>query len=316
MQDGDRTNQTGVIAPPGGLDAAHRVRSVIVLAGSVRQTPLARSIGRAIIDLPLSDGTSIAGRLLEASARFAARAGLGGLSVRFLVDSESEVPRDHDDRGAVRCVVERDASPIRGVAGVLSDATRGYEPDDYVVVLNGAQVFRDPMEELVGAMLRTGSDVSMVSSVEGTPVGLWLIRCAPLRSVREVGYVDLKEQALPEWRERWKISVVEREHAPAIRTRSVNEYLNAVRMDANGLLSADSAAEDPFREEWQRSFGIVEPGAEVADDALVHDSVILDGAAVERGAVVVRSVVCPGARIGAGERVAGRVVGRGRGGAS
>lgn len=302
----ERSSQTG---RPAAL--ARRVRSVIVLAGTVRQTPLSRSIKRSLLDLPLAGGGTIAERHIAATRRFADRAGLDGLDMRLIVDSNSEIPREHEPSGAIRTIVERDASPIRGVAGVLSDATRGYDPDDYVVVLNGAQVFRDPMDELIDRMIRTQSDVSMVSAMDGTPVGLWLMRCAPLHSVREVGYVDLKEQALPDWRERWLIHVVERQRAPALRTRSVNEYLNAVRQAATCPLGGDSIDEDPYREEWACSFAVSEPGSAVSDDAVIHDSVVLGGAKVGAGAVVVRSVICPGATVSAGSRVAGRVLGPG-----
>lgn len=292
-------------------EIAERIRSVIVLAGAVRRTPLSRGIKRSLLDLPLGDGGTIAERHLAAAERFAERAGIGSLDVRIIVDSDSEVPVEHAPSGLVRTMVERDASPIRGVAGVLADATRDYAADDYVVVLNGAQVFRDPMDELVGRMLRTNADVSMVSAMDGTPVGLWLIRCAPLHTVRPVGYIDLKEQALPEWRERWAIQVVERQRAPALRTRSVNEYLNAVRYAVTCPMGGDSVDEDPYREEWACSFAIKEPGSTVADDAIVHDAAVLGGATVESGAVVVRSVICPGARVSAGSRVAGRVLAAG-----
>lgn len=293
------------------LETARRVRSVIVLAGTVRRTPLSRSIKRSLLDLPLGDGGTIAGLHLAAAKRFAQHAGLESLDVRLIVDSDSEVPAEHDSDGIIRTHVERDANPIRGVAGVLADATREYEPDDYVVVLNGAQVFRDPMDELVNRMLRTNADVSMVSAMDGTPVGLWLMRCEPLHSVRPLGYIDLKEQALPEWRERWEINVIERQRAPALRTRSVNEYLNAVRQAVTCPVGGDSIDEDPYREEWACSFAVKEPGSTVSGDAVIHDSVVLDGATVEAGAVVVRSVICPGARVTSGSRVAGRVLAAG-----
>lgn len=300
-------NLTGAGADP----TLRRVRSIIVLAGAVTKTPLSRSIQRSLLDLPLADGATIADRHVAAASKFAERAGLTSLDLRIIVDSDSAIPKDHEVCGVVRSVVERDASPIRGVAGVLADATRDHDPDDYVVVLNGAQVFRDPMDDLIVRMLRTQSDVSMVSARDGTPVGLWLMRCEPLLSVRSVGYVDLKEQALEEWRERWAIHVIERQRAPALRTRSVNEYLNAIRYAATCPLGGDSVDEDPYREEWACSFAMVETTGAVADDAVIHDSVVLDGAKVGAGAVVVRSVICPGATVSPGSRVAGRVLAAG-----
>ena len=293
---------------------ARSVRSFVVLCGAVRRTPLARSIGRSLVDLPLADGSTLADRHIEGACSFADRLGLRDLSVRFLVDSDSESPREHEAKGVVRCTVERDASPIRGVAGILADATRDRDPDEYVVVVNGAQLFFRPLDELVEMMIRKEADVSMVASADGLPVGLWLIRCAVLRTVREVGYVDLKEQALPDWLGRWKVSVVEVQRAYAARARNLTEYLGVVRTQNRGERIGSSVDEDPYREEWERSFSVVEPGAEVSEGATVHDSVVLSGATVGRGAVIVRSVVCPGASVPANTRCVGRVFAKGRNG--
>lgn len=305
------TSRSGAGTLPSGI--ARSLRSLIVLCGAVRKTPLARTIQRSIVDLPLSDGTTLADRHIAGAAAFAARHGLDRLGVRLLVDADSETPRSHDPVGAVRCTVERDASPIRGVAGILSDATKDHEPGEYVAVINGAQLFREPLDELLTAMVRKESDVSMVACADGTPVGIWLIRCGVLRTVREVGYIDLKEQSLPDWQGMWKVSVVERQRAYAMRTRTINEYLNAVRRDASGVRPGASVDEDPYREEWERSFAILEPGATVAGDVIVHDSVVLAGATIGKGAMVVRSVICPGATVAPGDRVVGQVYGtRGR----
>lgn len=312
MSSVDHANEMGSATEPnGGAAIARSVRSFIVLSGAVRRTPLARSIGRSLVDLPLADGSTLAGRHLAGAERFAARWGLESLALRLLVDAGAHAPLEHASTGPVRCVVERDVSPIRGVAGILADATRDQDPDDFVVVINGAQVFRQPVDELVDAMARRQSDVALVSSADGTPVGLWLIRCGVLRSVRGVGYVDLKEQALPEWVGRWKVSVVERQRAYALRTRNITEYLGAVLSDATGEMAGSSIDEDPYREEWERSFAIVEPGADVKEGAKIHDSVVLAGGSVGRDAVVVRSVVCPGGVVAAGARCVGRVVGSG-----
>lgn len=293
---------------------ARSVRSVVVLCGAVRRTPLARSVGRSLVDLPLADGTTLAEQHIAGAVAYADRFGVEGLSVRFLVDTDSVPPREHEGVGRVRCTVERDASPIRGVAGILADATRSAESDDYIVVVNGAQYFFRPLDELIELMIRKQADVSMVASADGLPVGLWLIRCGVLRTVREVGYIDLKEQALPDWLGRWKVSVVEVQRAYAARSRNLPEYLGVVRMQSQGVRAGSSVDEDPYREEWERSFSVIERGAEVGEGATVHDSVVLAGAKVGRGAVVVRSVVCPGATVPANTRCVARVFANGRGG--
>ncbi len=55
-------------------------------------------------------------------------------------------------------------------------------------------------------------------------------------------------------------------------------------------------------------FVVIEPGAVVASDAVVVDSVVMDGARIGAGAVVARSIIGPGAIVGDGEEVVGCLV--------
>jgi len=141
-----------------------------------------------------------------------------------------------------------------------------------------------------------------------SPTGLVLLRVGSLASVAEVGYVDLKEQALPaiagsEW-----VSAVETEQRFLDPIRNRATYLAAVRVLALG----PEVADDPYREDWQSAFSIVEDGAVVDPGARVHDSVVLAGSVVEEGAVVARSVVCPGRTVRRSEMVVDRLVWPGR----
>jgi len=66
---------------------------------------------------------------------------------------------------------------------------------------------------------------------------------------------------------------------------------------------------DPLGEDWWATFSVIEPGAQVASSARVHDSVVLNGAKVGENTVLVRSVIGPGARIGRNQAVVDQVVG-------
>jgi len=284
------------------------VRSMFVLYGSVRSTPLARRIGRSLLDLPLVNGTILSHHLDNAAA-CARRLGVDGFEMRVLVDTESTAPDwDPVSQGSISCVIQQDASPIRGVAGVLSDATAEMNDEDYIVVSSGAQIYLEPLDDLVHAMVKKGADVSLVSSRDGAPVGVWLLRVGVLRSIKPVGYVDLKEQALDSWKSEHIVSVVERPRAYVHPARSLSEYLDAVRAQAAGYGAGATIDEDPYREDWESAFTIVEPGAQVDPGAILHDSIVLEGAKVGPKAVIVRSVICPGAVIAAGARVADQVV--------
>lgn len=280
---------------------------MIILYGSVRTTPLSRRIDRSLLDLPLNTGTVLSHHLSNAQA-CVRRFELKDFELRVLVDTESQPPVDPGKSDGVKYVIQQDASPIRGVAGVLADATRDMDDDEYIIVSSGAQVYLEPLDDLVHAMVKKNADVTFVSSVDGSPVGVWLIRCGVLKSVKSIGYVDLKEQSLDAWKSEHKVCVVERPRPYAHSMRSLMEYLGAIRAAAAGFGAGVTIDEDPYREDWESTFTVVEPGATVASDAVLHDSIVLNGATVGKGAIVVRSVICPGAVVSAGARVTDQVL--------
>ncbi len=289
------------------------IRSMIVLYGAVRSGSLARDVGRNLLDLPLVSGTIATHHLANANA-CARRFGLDDFVMRVLLDTESMPPkRGFEAEGGegmegVECIVEQDASPIRGVAGVLSDATRAMDDDEYIIVTSGSQVYLEPLGDLVHAMAKKEADVAFVASSDGAPVGVWLIRCGVLKSVKPIGYVDLKEQALDAWKLDHKVCVVERARAYTHSIRSRMEYINAIRAEALGFGSGSTIDEDPYREDWESAFSIVEPGSKIGEGAILHDSVVLEGASIGKGAVVVRSVICPQAVVAPGARVIDQVL--------
>ncbi len=285
------------------------IRSMIVLYGSVRATPLSSRVGRCLLDLPLVSGAITEHHLRNAQA-CASRFGLEDFEVRVLVDPDTETPKSYAGQAGVRCVIQQDESPIRGVAGVLSDATRSMDENDYIIVSSGAQVFIEPLDDLVHAMAKKKADIAFVSSSEGAPVGVWLIRCGVLKSINPIGYVDLKEQALDQWKSEYTVSVVERRRAYAQPARSLHEYLNAVRVQASGSGSGSTIDEDPYREDWESTFSIIEPGAQVGEQVVLHDSVALAGSIIGKGAILVRSVICDGAVVEPGARVTDKVLNR------
>ena len=285
------------------------IRSMIVLYGSVRATPLSSRVGRCLLDLPLDSGTITEHHIRNAKA-CARRFELENFEVRVLVDPDSHTPKSYAEHNGVRCVIQQDEAPIRGVAGVLSDATKSMDENDYIIVSSGAQVFIEPLDDLVHAMAKKKADVAFVSSSEGAPVGVWLIRCGVLKSINPIGYVDLKEQALDQWKSEYAVSVVERRRAYAQPARSLHEYLNAVRIQVSGSGSGTTIDEDPYREDWESTFSIIEPGAQVSEDVVLHDSVALAGSTVGKGAILVRSVICDGAVVEPGARVTDKVLNR------
>jgi hypothetical protein len=267
-----------------------RLAAVVLLAGTVRATKLSQAIGKSILDLPVDSKQSILSYWHQEIARLAGAANRDGLAVRVLVDRDATEPNVSGLNGQVTLAVERDRLEFRGTGGVLKDISGEYNDDDFLLVANAAQVLMQPLDSLAQAMADRGGDVTIVSHADGTPSGLMLVRCGALRAIASAGFVDMKEQALPAIAISQRVEVLQCDRATGFPVRSRAEYITALRRyyhQREGQIESN----DPYAEDWQPAFSLVEDGGKVASGARVHDSVILKGATVENGAVVVRSVV-------------------------
>lgn len=279
--------------PAGSLS---RLRALVLLGGSVRPSPLSQVAGRSVLDLPLDEDGTVLNHWIDGATELASAAGLDKLPVRVMVNQNTPEPTSAARHyGAFR--VERDASEFRGTGGVLRDLASDYEDDDLILVANAAQVLLDPLPAIVAAMTRKGGDVSVISHEDGTPSGLMLIACKTLRGIADAGYVDMKEQALPQIATSHEVRVIHRRRPTGLPIRTVEDFVQALRLHHRRRQGKPFVA-DPLAEDWSPAFAIIEPGAKVDATARVHDSVVLAGGVVEPGAVLVRSVVCPGGVLG------------------
>jgi hypothetical protein len=208
-----------------------------------------------------------------------------------MLDSTAPAPTVPKPVDGVTVSVERDPKSYRGTGGLLRDLAEAYDDDAYLLVANAAQILLQPLPELAWTMAATGGDICAVSHLNGTPSGLLLVRCRCLRSIPEIGFIDLKEQALPLISKNFRASVVYREIPSGLPVRSLSNYIRALSCYHKSLNGRNFT--DPFGEDWETSFSIVEPGAEVESGARVHDSVVLRGGRVEKDAFVAKSIVCP-----------------------
>jgi exopolysaccharide biosynthesis WecB/TagA/CpsF family protein len=266
--------------------ASGRLRGLVLLGGSVRPSPLAAAIDRSVLDLPIGEGGTVLTRWLDQATDLARRLRVDRLPVRLLLDSDAVEPRSASRE---RFSLERDASEYRGTGGLLAAISVDYEDDDLILVGNAAQLLLDPLAAMFKALRRTGGVVSMASHRDGTPSGMMLVTCRSLRLIPPVGFVDMKEQALPIIADRFDVRVLQCRRPTGLPLRSLSDYVAALRA-FHAPLSRPMAA-DPLAEEWKSMFAIVEPGAAVAPSARLYDSVVLAGGSVEGGAVVVRSLV-------------------------
>jgi N-acetylglucosaminyldiphosphoundecaprenol N-acetyl-beta-D-mannosaminyltransferase len=284
-QDADRSEDAAPLS---------RLRAMVLLGGSVRANSLCAATGRAVIDLPLDANGSILNFWLAQAAETARLAGLDRLPVRVMVNQNSPEPRSADARFLGGYRVERDLSEYRGTGGLLRDISSGYADEDLILVANAAQILLDPLPIIVNTLLRKRGDVSVISHDDGTPSGVYVVKCKTLRLIPEQGFVDMKEQGLPLIAGKFDIRVVKRRQPTGLPVRSLDAYIQALHF-YHRRRSGRPTVTDPLAEDWTPSFSLIEPGATVDSSVRVHDSVVLAGATVEPGAVLVRSVVCPGA---------------------
>jgi N-acetylglucosaminyldiphosphoundecaprenol N-acetyl-beta-D-mannosaminyltransferase len=274
----------------GSATSLSRLRALVLLGGAVRPSPLAQTSDRSVLDLPLDDRGTVLSHWVHSAAELAKSAGLESLTVRVMVNQSTPEPTSAAKHyGALR--VERDASDFRGTGGVLRDLAVDYGDDDLILVANAAQILLDPLPTIVAAMTRKAGDVAVISHADGTPSGLMLVTCKVLRSIADTGYIDMKEQALPQIALNHEVRVVQRRRPTGLPIRTLEDYVQALRLH-HRRRQGKPFIPDPLAEDWSPSFALIEPGANVDPSARVHDSIVLEGGIVEAGAVLVRSLVC------------------------
>lgn len=293
----DRTS--GLARLAGGLSAGpmSRLRALVLLSGVMRTTGWISDIDRSALDLPIDSRRSLLAHWFEHAARLAAVAGVQRFAMEVRVGRSSPMPDARSLSAKVhetllsQMRVERDPADYRGTGGVLRDLSLRYDDDDFLLVATGAQILTRPLEELVGILASRSTDVAIVGHDNGTPAGLIWIRCGCLRTIPELGFVDLKEQALTQIAREHRVEVV-RLSSAGMTLRTPADYVRAVRQ-FHLCEHSDGRLDDPFAEDWRPTVSLVEGGSEVDATARIHDSVVLRGGRVERDAVVVRSLVGP-----------------------
>jgi hypothetical protein len=279
-------------------EIAQELRGVVLLAGGVGRDRFAHGVSRSVLDLPVDGERTVLDLWVDRLDQFARDYRLPRLRVSVAVDRNGALPspRARASRDRIDLEIVRDPAEYRGTAGVVKDLTSDYADDDRVLVATAKQILREPLRNVFRDLTRREESVSIVPHGGGELASVFLLQCARLREVPDVGFVDLKEQAIPHARGRSRLVVVRRPAGATFPIRTCEEYIVALRsMHAEAAAeSSSSSAQDPFAETWKPIFTIVEPGAYVAPGAVLQDSVVLAGGRVEEGAAVARSVVCNG----------------------
>lgn len=281
-------NETATMSDTTGI--LNQLRAVVLLAGAVRPSPLQKVTGRALVDLPVTQGMTVLQWWHRQFAALAEALGQQPLLVRLVTDRSAPTPRALGADGPVNLRIEQDPFEFRGTGGLLSDLARQYEDDDRLLVVNAGQMLWDPMPPMVETLGSVDADVTLLVQPDGTPSGLTLIRCGAMRQIPKVGFVDLKEQALPTIANTGRVQIVRQEGCAGLPIRALSGYLDALKVYYQSYADTDRL-KPPSDQEWRATFSLVEHGARVDGSAVIHDSVVLAGGVVEGSTVVVRSVV-------------------------
>lgn len=284
-----------------------RLRAVVLMSGQVRQNRMSTAVQRAMLELPVSNDLRLLDHWRQQLGDLAEVLDLSPLAVRVMMDEQAVLPAVSGVDERVSLSIERDPRTLRGVGGVLQDLAADYDDEDYLLMVHGLQVLVEPISHLACELGASGGEVAILSHRDGVPSGMMLLPCKALRGIPHEGFVDLKEQAMPKIAAEHPITVVHRTKATGYPVRRLADYLNALRL-YHFALAGKPTVLDPFAENLEPNFAVVEDGAEVDDGAIVHDSVVLAGGRVAKGAIVVRSVVCPGGVVHRGQRAVDRVV--------
>ena len=281
---------------PHGAGALARLKAIVLLSGQLRPSPLMQAVQRPVLDLPVTEEKTLLNHWLHDAAELAAFARIDGLPVRVLVSRTQDEPKSLAARYGEILSIEKDASEFRGTGGVLADISREYDDDDFILVANAAQLLLEPLSALATALDHKRADISLVSHLCGTPGGLTLIRCATLRKINPVGFIDLKEQALPTIAKSFDVRVVHCRRPTGLPLRTTGDYIQTLRQWHKGpgrIAGSRRGQIDPLAEDFSRGFSIIENGAWVDSTAYLHDAVVLRGARIEGGVAAVRSLIGP-----------------------
>ncbi len=265
--------------------------SVIILAGGLEQTPLQQVMGFPSAGLPISRDRTLLSAWLEVIDRSLGETRAATLLLCGTASDEQwflgELRRSTNPVSGV--AVRRDDRPHRGVCGILADTVGACGLSGWLLVVELNTLPPRSLLPLLESALESTSLVVGASDDE-RPAGAYLIRGDLLVGVPSRGYVDLKEQFLPQLVAKGHHIASARLAPTAVRLVDRRNYLRGIRVwqSENGAApAADNVAGN----------SLVCSGAEIAHDAFILDSVVLPGAVIGPRSVVARSVVGPMIRL-------------------
>jgi hypothetical protein len=267
----------------------------VLLAGGLRPSALVAATGCSVLDLSLTPQRTVLecwiDRLTECTDPLRRP-----VPIRIVHDAILPPPWP-GARRAADVIVEQEPKALRGPAGVIRDLCLGYGADRHVIVAEAARYVGGSLLPLLLDHVRHGADVTVAANADGTPAGLYAIRCGTLGLIPAVGFVDLKEQ----WLRRavaagLDVRVHEIGGPGALPLRSRRQMLRAAVV-ANTAASVETGGPEAASAERGSGLRVICTGSLIGPGAVVEGSIVMPGATIGSNAVVVRSIVAPNARV-------------------
>lgn len=268
--------------------------AVVLLAGAVRLSELRRAAGRPILDLPIARGHTLGAEWLRRMAEL--RRELSRPDLPLVITANAIAGNPQSIAGSAGVSVRLDSEEPRGSGGALRDLALEHDRNACFLVASGHSLPRASLFVIFEHMSSFNDDIVIHCDADNRPTGMFLIRCGTLVGLPARGFVDLKEQALPNLAAQFKIRVLRDSAAAPVAIRSLASYHAALRAYAASQAGVDAVP----AEDWMCTFTVTEDGATVDASAKLHDTIVLSGGRVGARANVVRSLVGPGGTVAPG----------------
>ena len=289
--------------------------TLIMLAGSIRESPLRRDLKEPVFALPIAPGIS----LLDAWLRVIEQLP-GELRLRIVVNNATDARRARQqlrttvnavDRTRLSIEVIEESASWRGSAGIIMDVTDDVAADEPIFALEvGCLPPKDllPVLETLDGPSDDQLMLVIAADPDATPSGVSAMKKAALDHVNKVGFSDLKEQLIPAINKAGgKVGLCELDET-AIRIRDRESYLGAIQQ-AQQVVTNQTTKSNAKQDQAWRSLGVnlIGKGVCIGSGAIIHDSIILPGANIADRALISRSVIGRDVEIVAQQRVMNQV---------
>ncbi|HYE61221.1 MAG TPA: hypothetical protein VD997_04425 [Phycisphaerales bacterium] len=300
------------VAPPPQIETTPSLRltACVLLAGSLRASPLAAAARCSVLDLYLTPSETVLDVWMRHFEAIAAALDQKPV-VHVIYGAATPAPRVPKHSNRLEFKLQEDAQQFRGPAGAVRDACSCYPPDATVLVVEAARYVSGDLTRMVAEHQSKNADITVACNEDSTPAGLFLIRCATLELVPTKGFTDLKEQ--------WLKKALDKSHS--VRVHRLRDGYSYELRTREGFLHAAAAAGGLTSTSVRSSTDsavvpadspdvvhAVRDDVSIGNRAVIVDSVVMPGASIGEDAVVARSILCPGARVNAGGTVVEGVV--------